>query len=64
MPQQVLLSTFVKLFWLTVSNLQGGTTFTDVTLISEDGQPLEAHKVILTASSPFFREYFEEKQAQ
>ena len=36
------------------TNLREDTIFTDVTLISEDGQQLEAHKVILTASSPFF----------
>ena len=28
--------------------------FTDVTLVCEDGQQVEAHKVILVASSPFF----------
>merc|ERR1711934_789186 len=28
--------------------------YTDVTLACEDGQQLEAHKVILAASSPFF----------
>ena len=29
--------------------------FTDVTLASEDGKQIEAHKVILSASSPFFQ---------
>ena len=29
--------------------------FTDVTLACEDGQQVEAHKVILAASSPFFQ---------
>ena len=28
--------------------------FSDVTLVCEDGQQVEAHKVILVASSPFF----------
>ena len=28
--------------------------FTDVTLACEDGQQVEAHKVVLVASSPFF----------
>ena len=28
--------------------------FTDVTLVCEDGQQLEVHKVILASSSPFF----------
>ena len=29
--------------------------FTDVTLVSEDGEQIDAHKVILGASSPFFQ---------
>ena len=29
--------------------------FADVTLACEDGQQVEAHKVILAASSPFFK---------
>ena len=33
--------------------------FTDVTLACEDGQQLEAHKVILAASSPFFQNVLE-----
>ena len=28
--------------------------FTDVTLACEDGQQVEAHKEVLTSSSPFF----------
>ena len=35
-------------------NLREYADFTDVTLACEDGQQIEAHKVILTASSPFF----------
>ena len=34
--------------------LREETEFVDVTLACEDGQQVEAHKVILTASSPFF----------
>ena len=34
--------------------LRGDRELTDVTLASEDGQQMEAHKVILAASSPFF----------
>ena len=34
--------------------LRDDKEFTDVTLACEDGQNLEAHKVILAASSPFF----------
>ena len=33
--------------------------FTDVTLACEDGQQMEAHKVILAASSPFFEKIFQ-----
>ena len=40
------------------NNLRDDTTFTDVTLISEDGQQLQVHKVILSASSPFFMKIF------
>ena len=32
--------------------------FSDVTLACEDGQQVEAHKVILAASSPFFQDVF------
>ena len=36
-------------------NLKEDKEFADVTLACEDGQQLEAHKVILAASSPFFQ---------
>ena len=36
-------------------NLREEKDFADVTLACEDGQQLEAHKVILAASSPFFQ---------
>ena len=35
--------------------LKTDTDFTDVTLACEDGQQIEAHKVILASSSPFFQ---------
>ena len=35
-------------------SLRNEKEFTDVTLACEDGQQMEAHKVILAASSPFF----------
>ena len=35
-------------------NLSSDKDFTDVTLVCEDGQQVEAHKVVLVASSPFF----------
>ena len=34
--------------------LREGKDFSDVTLACEDGQQVEAHKVVLTSSSPFF----------
>ena len=37
------------------SDLRKDCDFTDVTLASEDGNQIEAHKVILSASSPFFQ---------
>ena len=36
-------------------NLRDDKDFKDVTLVCEDGQQVEAHKVILTSSSPFFQ---------
>ena len=35
-------------------DLRQDKEFTDVTLACEDGQQVEAHKVVLVASSPFF----------
>jgi len=40
-------------------SLRNNNNFTDVTLACEDGQQLEAHKVILAASSPFFQNLLE-----
>ena len=34
--------------------LRNDKEFTDVTLVCEDGQQMEAHKVIIASSSPFF----------
>ena len=39
----------------TFENLRNSNDFVDVTLACEDGQQVEAHKVILAASSPFFQ---------
>jgi len=36
------------------TNLRKDETFSDVTLVCEDGQQIEAHKLIISASSPFF----------
>ena len=36
--------------------LRNKSEFSDVTLVSEDGEKIEAHKVILAFSSPFFME--------
>ena len=40
-------------------NLREDKYFTDVTLACEDGQQVEAHKVILAATSPFFQRLLE-----
>ena len=40
----------------TFGDLRDDKDFTDVTLACEDGMQLEAHKVILASSSPFFRD--------
>ena len=42
--------------------LRNDREFTDVTLASEDGQQMEAHKVILAASSPFFGEILQKNR--
>ena len=36
-------------------NLRKGSDFADVTLACKDGHQIEAHKVILAASSPLFQ---------
>ena len=46
--QETLTSSFVL--------LRNDEEFTNVTLVSEDGEQIEAHKVVLVASSPFFME--------
>ena len=38
-----------------LGRLRKDNDFADVTLVCEDGQQIEAHKVILSASSPFFQ---------
>ena len=42
----------------TFGSLRNNTDFVDVTLACEDGQQVEAHKVVLAASSPFFQNLF------
>ena len=37
-------------------DLREDKDFTDITLVCEDGQQVEAHKVVLASSSPFFKE--------
>ena len=50
---------FQENFKTAFGNLREDKHFTDVTLACEDGQQLEAHKVILAASSPFFQKLLE-----
>ena len=44
-------------------NLREDKDFKDVTLVSEDGQQVEVHKVILAALSPFFPKVTKNKQS-
>ena len=44
------------------SDLRKDCDFTDVTLASEDGQQIEAHRLILSASSPFFQKLLKRNQ--
>jgi hypothetical protein len=46
---------FVQNITSAFGELRSDTDFTDVTLACEDGQPVQAHRVILAASSPFFQ---------
>ena len=39
-----------------IAILRNDTDFTNVTLVCEDGEQIEAHKVVLVASSSFFME--------
>ena len=39
-----------------LKRIQSDKDFTDVTLVCGDGQTMEAHKVVLAASSPFLRQ--------
>ena len=43
-------------------SLRQDNAFTDVTLACVDGKQLEAHKVILAASSPFFKNLLGKKK--
>ena len=47
-------STFVK--------LRNDREFTDITLVCKDGQQIEAHKVIMAASSPFFEKMLQKSK--
>ena len=46
----------------TFRDLRKDNNFTDVTLACEDGQQVEAHKVILASSSPFFKNLLEKNK--
>ena len=47
-------------FWENITSsfkeLRMDREFTDVTLAFEDGEQMEAHRVILVSSSPFFKD--------
>merc|ERR1719494_1718589 len=42
--------------------LRGDKEFTDVTLVCEDGQQMEAHKVVLASSSPIFEKILQKSK--
>jgi len=44
-----------------IRSLREEKDFSDVTLVCEDGQEMEVHKFILSASSPFFKEFLKRK---
>ena len=45
-----------------LGSLRKDTNFTDVTLVAEDGQCVEGHKVLLAGSSQFFQSLLKTKQ--
>ena len=45
-----------------IGKLRGKKEFTDITLVCEDGQQVEAHKVILASSSPFFEKLLQKSK--
>ena len=45
---------FQKNIGTTFGSLREDEDFSDVTLATEDGNTIEAHKVVLASSSPFF----------
>ena len=61
MPEKLLLqwSDFQDNIKIAIANLRDKTDFKDVTLVCEDGQQVETHKVILAASSSFFQKLLE-----
>jgi len=46
----------------TFQNVRGEDDFSDITLVSEDKQHVKAHRVILAASSPFFKDLLQTNQ--
>ena len=54
--QETILSSF--------KDLRQDKDFTDVTLACEDGQQVEAHKIVLTSLSPFFKSIFSRNNHQ
>ena len=42
--------------------LRDDNDFSDVTLASEDGKQIEAHKIVLASSSPFFKELLQKNK--
>ena len=55
---------FQKTIVSSFRNLREDKECTDVTLACEDGQEVEAHKVVLKSSSPFFRELLKSNKYQ
>merc|ERR1719290_68787 len=64
MPQKLCLqwNDFKESINSAFESLRNDKEFTDVTLACEDGQQMEAHKVILAASSPFFEKILQKSK--
>ena len=46
----------------TIATLKDACDFSDVTLVCEDGNQVDAHKIILSSSSPFFQNLFKKNK--
>ena len=54
-------SDFLTNVFNSFSQLNSSDSFTDVTLVNDDNKPIQAHKIILSAGSEYFRNILSDK---